>query len=333
MSAKVSLDFNQGKKGIAIAKVEGGDYGGETLYLHDGMDDSKGGKKGVQELELGKHRLGKMPARKQSEVMRTLQEAYKRRIPAEHLNMDHIPGARDAYEEMVGSAEKQSSTQVKLPPGSSFGLIPSQDPKKRQIWYISGASGAGKSYIAKRLAEQYMKKFPDRAIYLVSKLEEDSTLDSMKNPLIRLSPQKLIEKPIATTSDMEQLRDSMIIFDDYDTFQGKEGKVIQQLIDDIAVMGRHQNITMLCLTHYLSNYKKTRLLLTEASHFVLYPQSAGAHALNYMLKTYLGMGPDEVQKLRKSATRWVCIHKNFPLYCITENAAWILNGDEDEVKT
>jgi hypothetical protein len=29
----------------------------------------------------------------------------------------------------------------------------------------------------------------------------------------------------------------------------------------------------------------------------------------------------------------VCIHKNFPLYCITENAAWILNGDEDEVKT
>lgn len=322
MPKGVSLSFDGGKDGVPIATVTGGDYDKETLYLHDtyGKSDSK--KKGV--LEVGKHRLGKLPARKQVEVMRVLQEAFKRGIPPEHLQID-VPGARDAYEEMFEQNETQ--TRVTLPPNSSFGLIPTQDPKKRQIWYISGSSGAGKSYVAKRLAEQYKKKYPDRIVYLVSKLEEDSTLDSMKDPPKRLSPMKLVENPLTTTDDLEKLRDSMIIFDDYDTFTGKEGKAIQQLIDDIAVMGRHQNITMLCLTHYLSNYKKTRLLLTEASHFVLYPQSSGAHALNYMLKTYLGMGPDEVARLRKSGSRWVCIHKNFPLYCVTESEAWILSDD------
>jgi hypothetical protein len=324
MPSEVSLSFEGGAKATPIAVASGGEYNNEVLYLHDEMNK---GKSGVKELEIGKHRLGKLPPRKASEVMRILQEAYKRRIPPEHLNMDSIPGAADAYAEMFKEAETNKT--IKLPPASTFGLIPSRDPKKREIWYIAGASGSGKSYIAKRLAEQYMKQFPERTVYLVSKLDEDSTLDSMKKKPVRLDASKLVETPV---KDLEALRDSLIIFDDYDTFIGKEGKVIQQLIDDIAVMGRHQNITMLCLTHYLSNYKKTRLMLTEATHFVLYPQSTGSHALNYLLKTYLGLDPKEVKKLKITGSRWICIHKNFPIYCITENSAWIMNEDDEDEK-
>jgi Cdc6-like AAA superfamily ATPase len=255
--------------------------------------------------------------------MRILQEAHRRGIPPEHLNLD-IPGAEDAYREMLGEVEQKGSTKVKLPPGSTFALNPPKEAEKRSIWYIAGASGSGKSHIAKRLAEEYQKQFPERDVYLISKLTEDETLDSMTRKPIRLNPVKLVEKPV---TDLELLRDSLVIFDDYDTFVGKEGKVIQQLIDDIGIMGRHQNITMLCLTHYLSNYKKTRLMLTEATHFVLYPQSTGAHALNYLLKTYLGLGPKEVAALKKTGSRWVCIHKNFPIYYICETEAGLLNED------
>ena len=88
---------------------------------------------------------------------------------------------------------------------------------------------------------------------------------------------------------------------------------------------RHQVITMLCLTHYLSNYKKTRLLLTEATHFVLYPLSTGVQALNYLLKTYLGLSKDEVNNLRKTGSRWVCIYKNYPSWVVTETSAFLLN--------
>ena len=325
MSKKISLSFDKAKDGIQIAEVYGGEYNKEKLYLHTG-ESSNSGKKGVQELQIGKKRLSKLPARKQNEVMRLLVEAHRRGIPPEHLNLGHIEGAEGAYREMVGEVEESKETKIKLPPPSNFALIPSKDPEKREIWYIAGASGSGKSHIAKRLAEEYHKQFPDRSIYLVSKLTEDATLDTMIPAPIRLNPTKLVEKPI---SDLENLRDSMVIFDDYDSFVGKESKVIQQLMDDIAIMGRHQNITMLCLTHFLSNYKKTRLLLTEATQFVLYPMSTGVNALAYLLKTYLGMGKEEIQGMRKTGSRWVCIFKNYPSYCITETSAFLLNQDAE----
>lgn len=323
MPSPVSLSFDKGKTGTAIAEVKGGEYGGETLYLH--QDGHTGGKGGVKELELGRHRLGKLPARKVMEIQRHLQEAHARKVPMEHLPPDllRIPGVQDMYEELVGGSDGQ--THVKLPAGSMFQLIPTKDAKKREVWYIAGASGSGKSHIAKGVAERYMKQFPDRDVYLVSKLEEDDTLDSMKGrKCIRLKVDKLAAEPI---KDLDLLKDSLIIFDDYDTILGKEGKAVQQLIDDIAIMGRHNNITMLCLTHYLTNYSKTRLLLTEATHIVVYPLSTGAHSLNYLLKTYLGLEKDEISAIRRGGSRWVMLYKNYPNYCVTETEAFLLHED------
>jgi len=327
MTSKVNMSFDQGKDGIQIATVNGGEYKNEKLYLHTGENHGGSKKKGVKELEIGKNFLSKLSPRKQSEVMLYLQEAFKRGIPPEHLNLS-IPGAEEAYRELYGgSKDEKPTTKIKLPPGSTFALMPSTKPDTRQVWYIAGASGSGKSYIAKHLAETYLKQFPGREVYLISKLKEDETLDSMKPPPSRLNLEKLAEKPI---TDLEIFRDCMLIFDDYDTITGKEGKAVQQLIDDVAIQGRHQNVYMLCLTHYLSNYKKTRLMLTEATHFVLYPQSTGSHALNYLLKTYLGLGTKEVAALKKTGSRWLCIHKNFPIYYITETEAGLLNQDEEE---
>lgn len=320
MPPSVSLNFDKGKDGVAVAVVKGGKLGGETLFLH--KDGQKGGG-GVDELEIGKHRLGKLPARKVLEVQRILQEAHAHKIPVEHLPPDllRIPGVEDVYRELVGG--KNSETNIKLPAGSNFVLIPTRDPKKREVWYIAGASGSGKSYIARGLAELYMKQFPDRDVYLVSKLEEDETLDNIKGrKLIRLKASKLMETPL---KDLELLRDSMVVFDDYDCFTGKELKAVLQLIDDIAITGRHTNTTMLCLTHFLSNYSKTRLLLTEATHFCLYPLSTGAHALNYLLKTYLGMEKDEIAALKRGGSRWVSIFKNYPAFVVTETNAFLLS--------
>ena len=319
MASVVNLSLEKGKSGTAIATVNGGEYNKDVLYLHDSANE-KSKKKGVQELEIGKHRLSKLTPRKQSEVMRILQEAYRRGIPAEHLNLD-VPGAEEAYREMLGEVEEKGDTIIKLPPGSSFSVNFTSEKDKRQIFYIAGASGAGKSYMAKHLASEYQNLFPKRDVFLVSKLKEDATLDSMPNKPKRLSIDKLVETPL---KDLEPLRESLIIFDDYDTLEGKEGKAVQQLIDDICIMGRHTVTSILILSHHLSNFKKTRLCLTEATHFVLYPQSTGSHALNYFLKSYVGMGPKEVAEIKKSGSRWICIHKNFPIYYITETEASLI---------
>ena len=322
MSGKVKLTFDKSKEATPLATVSGGEYNKDVLYLQIG-DAKTTGKKGVQELEIGKHRLSKLSPRKQSEVMRVLQEAYKKGIPPEHLNIE-VEGAEDVYREMLGEVEEKGSSKIKLPPGSTFSLNINPDKEKRFIYYIAGASGSGKSYIAKHIAEQYQKQFKGRPVYLVSKLKEDETLDGMAEKPLRLNIEKLMATPL---KDLESLRDTLVIFDDYDTLQGKEAKAVQTLIDDICIMGRHTVTSILILSHHLSNYKSTRLCLTEATHFVVYPQSTGAHALNYFLKTYVGMGPKEVQAIKNTGSRWLCIHKNFPIYYVTETEAGLINSE------
>jgi Cdc6-like AAA superfamily ATPase len=293
------------------------------LYLHQGSD--KKGKQPVQELDMSNELLRRLPQRRQVEIIRELGEAYEKGIPPEHL-MIKDKGAKTMYEEMFKS--KEQNKNIKLPMDSTFQLIPDKNAEKRQIYYIAGASGSGKSHIAKGLAEKYQKQFPNREVYLISKLKEDETLDSMKNPPKRLNLDKIIAAPL---KDLEVFRDCMIIFDDYDAFTKPYDKLVESMMNDIATMGRHTNTTMLALTHYLSNYKKTRLMLTEATHFVLYPQSTGLQALSYLLKTYIGMDKKDIQKLRTSSTRWVCIHKNYPMYAITENSAWLINQVDEEI--
>jgi hypothetical protein len=322
MAGKVKLTFDKSKDATPLATVSGGEYNKDVLYLQT-SDTKSSSKKGVQELEIGKHRLSKLSPRKQSEVMRILQDAYRKGIPPEHLNLD-VDGAEEVYREMLGEVEEKGSSKIKLPPGSTFSLNINPDPEKRFIYYIAGASGSGKSYIAKHIAEQYQKQFKGRPVYLVSKLKEDETLDGMSTKPLRLNIEKLMATPM---KDLEPLRETLVIFDDYDTLQGKEAKAVQTLIDDICIMGRHTVTSILILSHHLSNYKSTRLCLTEATHFVVYPQSTGAHALNYFLKTYVGMGPKEVQAIKNTGSRWLCIHKNFPIYYVTETEAGLINSE------
>jgi DNA segregation ATPase FtsK/SpoIIIE-like protein len=81
----------------------------------------------------------------------------------------------------------------------------------------------------------------------VSKLEKDETLDALPF-LKRLSIQSFIDDYPA----LEEFTDCMVIFDDFDTLTGEAQKVVEKIIDDLAIQGRHTNTTMLVLSHYLN---------------------------------------------------------------------------------
>ena len=124
-----------------------------------------------------------------------------------------------------------------------------------------------------------------------------------------------------------QLKDLLptINDDDIENFDRETDKVIQNLVNQVASTGRHNVTSMIYITHLLSDYKRTRLVLMEATGYVLYPQSTGSHALNYMLKTYVGMDSKESQALRKAGSRWVYIRKHYPSVLVTEHSAKIMN--------
>jgi hypothetical protein len=229
--------------------------------------------------------------------------------------------------------KSKGETKLSLPFESSLSILPDTRGDKRNIYYIAGASGSGKSYIAKQITENYHKLYPDRFIYIVSALEEDDTLDSMKvnkKKIQRLDYKTFIDDP----PDINTVSDCLFIFDDVDNVAPKEGgDAIHTLINDIAIMGRaHKagqgNISMMFLTHHITNYKKSRLILNEADYYILYPQNTSTNQLYYLLKTYLGFDRKDIQNLKKLPSRWVCFHKNAPQFMLWDSGMKILNQDD-----
>lgn len=313
-----SLSFDDNKKGTPIAYVRGGDLEGEILYLH--QDDFKPIKKPKNDISFSKYEKY-LPTYSKKE-----KNDLRERISESTNSATGMFMPKNSMEKQVFDMIKKdlaNNRVIDLPYPSTFTLIPSTDPQKREIFYMAGASGSGKSYMAKTICEGYKKLYPEREVYLISKLNEDDTLDSMKpEPPKRIKIESLLED----YPELDEFENSMVIFDDYDTITGKVGEAVHNLIDDIAIQGRHYNISMCCLSHYLTNYKKTRLLLNEASIFVIYPMATSYHALKYLLKTHIGMSDDEVKELKKLG-RWVAIHKNFPQYMISTSKARILNTE------
>lgn len=312
-----SLSFDSAKGARPVAIVKGGDDDQQVLYLHE--DDRKSKRAGEITASRYSTELRDLKPTDRVKLLSRLEEARSKGLEPDQLVGETAIG-KQLYERIL--TDETKSKDIVLNSGS-FELLPSPDPKKREVWYIAGASGSGKSYIAKGLGEYYQKLFPDRSVYLISKLEEDSgTLDKMKPAAKRINIQSLIDD----YPDLDEFKNCMVIFDDYDTFTGPAEKVVHKLIDDLATMGRHTNTTMLCLSHYLTNYKKTRLLLNEATHIVVYPMATSYHALSYLLKTHIGMGKEDLRDIRKLG-RWVCVYKHFPQFLVAGQYARMLIRD------
>lgn len=214
---------------------------------------------------------------------------------------------------------KTGKKRVDLGEDGLFELLPTTDPKKREVWYIAGQSGSGKSYVAKGLAAFYKKLFPERNVYLISKLDKDDTLDALKF-LKRLSIRSFMDD----YPELDEFTDCMVIFDDFDTLDKDAYKVVHKLIEDLAIMGRHTNTTMLILSHFLTNYKATRLILSEATHIVVYPMSTSYHALRHLIRGYVGVDEADLSRHRLLGSRWLCYKKGHPMWLCSQHLAEIL---------
>jgi len=311
-----SLSYDMTKQAKPIAVVRGGDDDGKILYLHND-ESGKSGSKEVKAFKYSKDLTFVKPAER-VKLMNMMAEGISKGLAVESI-IGLPEKAKEIYKRI--QTDTSNDISIELPDDSTFQPIPSPDPSCRQVYYVAGQSGSGKSYFARGIAENYKKLYPDRDIYLISKLQEDETLDKMKvGKPKRISLMSLVDDP----PELEEFRDCMVIFDDWDTLDKPYFTVVHKLIEDLCIMGRHTNTSLLILSHYLTNYTKTRLILGEAQYLVLYPLATSGKALKYVLENYGGMDKGDIVKLKKRG-RWVLVHKNYPSYVISAHEANLLH--------
>jgi hypothetical protein len=310
------LTFNRTDENDAIAVVRGGDMNGALLYL----DKSEGAKGSDlrREVPAAKYAsdLKAFKLADRVKLVNRIQEAIDKKTAFEGTDAE-----KALFEKVKADMVSHIGKDIELPTDSTFEVVPSPDPKKREVYYVAGQSGSGKSYFARSVAQNYRRLYPDRGVYLISKLMEDETLDNM----VGGKPARIdIDSLVADYPKLDEFKDCLVIFDDWDTLEKEQYRVVHKLIEDLAIMGRHTCTSMLILSHYLNNYKSTRLMLLEAHYLVLYPQSTSFKALKYVLENYGGLDKEQIQEARTYG-RWVMVKKGWPMYMISAHKAKMLN--------
>jgi hypothetical protein len=220
-------------------------------------------------------------------------------------------------------------THIHIPDIGYMQQIP--DPEmERQILYIFGASGSGKSTYARKYIEQWQKMMKGKGdIYLFSALKDDDSLDEMKPKRITISD-LLVDEPL----DPEMFKDSMVIFDDIDVIKNKKHKeAVYNILNGILETGRHFNTSCISTNHLPSNGADTRRILNECHSITYFPHSGAGSQQRRFLENYAGLEIKEIRKIKKLNTRWATIFKTYPMCVMTEKDLFTfdeLDGDKEK---
>jgi len=217
----------------------------------------------------------------------------------------------------------QEFRQLKIANDSKFQQVP-DTTKEREILYITGPSGSGKSTYTRKYLEQYKKKYKTRDIYLFSSLPSDESLDKIKPKRIKLND-SLYNDPIK----VEELRESICIFDDIDVISEKKiREAVYDILNQVLEIGRHYKIHCVVTNHLPTNGKETRRILNEAHTVTYFPHSSGGK-IKYMLEEYVGLDKKQIAYMKKQNSRACTIYKNYPQCYMMEHEIGLLNIHDD----
>ena len=185
----------------------------------------------------------------------------------------------------------------------------------RQVLYICGASGSGKSYFMKLFVMNYHRIYPKRQIFLFSALGSDETLDKVKT----IKRVNVDDEFMDETFEITDFKDSLILYDDCDTISDKaKKKKVMDTFNMIAELGRHENVSTAWLSHTANAGHETKKILNESTSVTFFPQTLGSRALKYLLETTFGMDKKQIEKIRNLDSRAVTILKTFPQIVLSE---------------
>lgn len=233
--------------------------------------------------------------------------------------------SRIIYNEFDDSNIKNYMLDIKLSNDEVIEQIPNKN-SERDVLYITGASGSGKSYYCKNYLLQYNKSYPTRPIYIFSSLIEDETLDNAKIKNFRRI--NLNEEFLQTDLQLSDFKDCCVFFDDCDNLSNKRLKTkIFNILNTLLQTARHTNTTVIVTSHLPTNGFETKIILAEAKTITIFPSRLGSRALKYLLNDYLGLDRNDIKLIKKLKTRWYTIFRTNPLIGMSEQGIYCINQE------
>jgi hypothetical protein len=219
---------------------------------------------------------------------------------------------------------QHSFNEYTLTGDDTYQPIPNPNTE-RQILYVTGQSGSGKSYYTCMYGNEFKKIFPKRNVYLFSSLNDDSSIDKIKG----LKRIKLGEDFLNDDLTAEDFKDSLVIFDDVDCITDKKLRTkVEGVLNSILETGRHFNVYCIYTSHLPCAGNATKRILNESHQITFFPRSLGGRSLKYLLEGYLGLDKDQIKKIKKLPSRWVSVMKTYPQIVMSEKQVYTISNND-----
>lgn len=194
--------------------------------------------------------------------------------------------------------------------------------RERSCLYITGMCGSGKTTYSKKYIDQYKKMYKKREVYVFSFFTEDKSLG---NKVTRI---KLDDEFVDTELTLEDMANSLVLFDDIDTIKNKYiSNKLKHILNTLLECGRHHNIEVIYISHQPNKGFETKCILNECTSITIFPKVMSSKTFKYLLECYFGFDKNQMKQLKALNSRWVTICKTYPNIILYEGGCYVLEID------
>lgn len=242
------------------------------------------------------------------------------------------PGFEQDYQRALTVLRERAGKEVSLSDGRMFRILPTAKEGKRDVLYLAGPPGQGKTYLSCQFLRLYERMWPTRKCFVFTGDERDPTILAQNLQRTEIISVDLKDKDgipffLKKQWTHESFYNCVVMFDDVDGMVNKQVvNALRDLMDKCLKMGRHTGTSVIITNHMLTEYQKTRQWIQQANWVVFFPLSAIGRNIEYFIRDYLGIKNVESQEQLMRMGRWVAVKTDTPQLALSDYKCILLSA-------